>query len=73
MSRKILVLKLGPKKLFANQIAWLLFQTLTKNDFKEFSEFLHDDIGDDSLPSRTKYMPSKNSGSWVMAQKALGQ
>ena len=40
MPRKILVLKLWPKKLSANQIARLLFQTLTKNDFKEFSEFL---------------------------------
>ena len=59
MSRKILVLKLWPKKLSANQIAQLLFQTLTKNDFKEFSEFLHDDSGDDSLPSRTNCMSRK--------------
>ena len=59
MSRKILVLKLWPKKLSANQIARSLFQTLTKNDFKEFSEFLHDDSGDDSLPSRTNCMSRK--------------
>ena len=59
MSRKILVFKLWPKKLSANQIARSLFQTLTKNDFKEFSEFLHDDSGDDSLPSRTNCMSRK--------------
>ena len=53
MSRKILVLKLWPKKLSANQIARLLFHTLTKNNFKEFSEFLQDDSGDDSLPPHT--------------------
>ena len=34
--RKTLVLKLWPKKILANQIAQLLFQTLTKKDFKEF-------------------------------------
>ena len=39
MSRKIIVLKLWPKKLSANQITHLLFQTLTKNDFKEFLNF----------------------------------
>ena len=59
MSRKILVLKLWLKKLSANEIARSLFQTLTKNDFKEFSEFLHDDSGDDSLPSRTNCMSRK--------------
>ena len=63
MSRKILVFKLWPKNLLANQITRLLFQTLTirnfKNDFKEFSEFLHDDSGDDSLPSRTNCMSRK--------------
>ena len=58
-SRKILVLELWPKKLPTNQIAWLLFQTLTKNNCKEFSEFLHDDSGDDSLPSHTNCMSSK--------------
>ena len=42
----------------ANQIARLLFQTLTKNDFKGFSEFLHV-RGDDSLPSCTNCMPKK--------------
>ena len=59
MSRKILVLKLWPKKLSANQIAWLLFQILTKNNFKEFSEFLHDDSKNDSLPSHTNCMSRK--------------
>ena len=59
MSRKILVLKLWPKKLSANQISQLLFQTLTKNDFKEFSESLLDDSGDDSLPSHANCMSRK--------------
>ena len=59
MSRKILVLELWPKKLLASQIAWLLFQTLTENDFKEFSEFLHNDSRDDSVPSWTNCMPRK--------------
>ena len=59
MFRKILILKLWPKKLLDNKIPWLVFQILTKNDFKEFSEFLHDDSGDDSLPSRTNCMSRK--------------
>ena len=59
MSRKILVLKLWAKKLSANQISQLLFQTLTKNNFKEFSESLHDDSGDDSLPSHANCMSRK--------------
>ena len=36
-----------------------LFQTLTKNDFKEFSELLHNDSRDDSVPSWTNCMPRK--------------
>ena len=59
MSRKILILKLWPKKLLANQIPWLVFQILTKNDFKEFSKFLHDDSGDDSLPLPANCMSRK--------------
>ena len=50
MSRKALVLKLWPKKVSANQITRLLFQTLTKKDFKEFADFLRDFSGDDSQP-----------------------
>ena len=44
---------------------------MTKKDCKEFSEFLHDDSGDDSLQSRTNCMsrkilvPEENSGSQV--------
>ena len=59
MFRKILVLELWPKRLLTNQIAWLLFQTLTKSDVKKFSEFLHNDSRDDSLPSCTNCMPRK--------------
>ena len=70
MSRKSLVFKLWPKNLLTNQIAQLLFQTLTKNGLKEFSEFLHDDSEDDSLPSRTNCMSRK---SLVLKLKALGQ
>ena len=68
MFRKIVVLELWPKKLLANQIARLLFQILTKNCCKEFSEFLHDDSGDDSLPSTYKLHAQENSGSTVMVQ-----
>ena len=56
---KILVLELWPKKLWVNKIARLLFQTLIKNDCKEFSEFLHNDSRDDSLPTCTKCMLRK--------------
>ena len=56
MSRKSLFLELWPKKLSASQIAWWFFQTLTNKDCKEFSEFLHDDSGDDSLPLCTNCM-----------------
>ena len=59
MSRKILVPELWPKKFSSNQIARLLFQTLTKNDFKKFSAFLHNNSRDDSLPSCTNCMPRK--------------
>ena len=75
MSRKILVFKLWPKNLLANQITRLLFQTLTirnfKNDFKEFSEFLHDDSGDDSLPSRTNCMSRRILVPELWAKKFL--
>ena len=49
MSKKILILQLWPKKLSANQIPWLLFQTLTKFNCKEFSEFLLDGSGNDLI------------------------
>ena len=59
MSRKTLVLKLWPKKVSANQIAQSLFQTLTKKNFKEFTDFLRDFSGDDSQPFYANCMSRK--------------
>ena len=56
---KFWFLSYGPKSSWPMRLLNYFFRLLTKNNSKEFSKFLHDDSGDDSLPSSTNCMSSK--------------